>query len=190
MGIDVAHSLEAFQHDWSRHYCDALPLAYLLRMDCQRPWIRFHALPLSQRYAKNELEQLEILRRANTLGTELLGAGAECWLVQCRIEEYSKPYWEASKVIPEPCLRYPDPEEGFCWIATATVTRWQNGAFDNLLSKVAEETVGPTLWMSRANGAIFAPYDGGFDLFPKFLSEVDLLKRKHIDWLSSHPEGL
>ncbi|WP_446689018.1 DUF3885 domain-containing protein [Rhizobium laguerreae] len=44
--------------------------------------------------------------------------------------------------------------------------RWQEGSFDDLLTARADDETGPTLLMNSGNGAIFAPYDGGFDLFP------------------------
>jgi hypothetical protein len=44
--------------------------------------------------------------------------------------------------------------------------------------------------MSRKTGKIFAPYDGGFDLFPSPGEEVAQLKSRFSEWLSSHPEGL
>ncbi len=40
------------------------------------------------------------------------------------------------------------------------------------------------------SGAIFSPYDGGFDLFPHSQSEVESLKAEWVDWLCLRPDGL
>lgn len=182
--------LDSFQREWSHHHSKTTPLAHQLRLDGRRPWVRFHALPDSKRYADDEAEEREILRRANALGAEVLDVSADCWLVECRIEEYSTPYWKPTRLAPGTTLRYLEPEEDFHWSAKVTETRWESGAFDNLLGETARDQTGPTLWMNRANGAIFAPYDGGFDIFPSSWNEVERLKQRYSNWLSSHPQGL
>jgi hypothetical protein len=62
--------------------------------------------------------------------------------------------------------------------------------FDKLLTAIADDEVDFVFWMNRENGAIFAPYDGGFDLFPSTDAQVDELKKSYPDWLSSHSQGL
>jgi hypothetical protein len=83
-----------------------------------------------------------------------------------------------------------DDGESVGWRVHAGQTRWADGDFDELLTSIAEERAGPTLWMSEATGSIFAPYDGGVDLFLAKLEEATSLKSKYRDWLSSHPAGL
>lgn len=95
MNSDTPQLFEDFHRDWSHYHGDQPPLAHVLRERAQTPWVRFHALPDSKRYAENEAEQREILRRANVLGAEILGADTLCWLVQCRVEEHPKTYWTA-----------------------------------------------------------------------------------------------
>lgn len=68
--------------------------------------------------------------------------------------------------------------------------RWRPGAFDELLSEVADDETGSTLWMSQVNGAIFAPYDGGFDLFSRSRVEIEQMRVSHENWLSTYPGGL
>lgn len=68
--------------------------------------------------------------------------------------------------------------------------RWQGGVFDKVLKDVADDATGPTLWCDREYGRVFAPYDGGFDLFPISMAEVAELKARHKDWLSKEPSGL
>jgi hypothetical protein len=67
---------------------------------------------------------------------------------------------------------------------------WQEEVFNDLLKDVADEATGPTLWCNRETGKVFAPYDGGFDIFPTSTAEVAELKERHKAWLSSEPSGL
>ena len=69
--------------------------------------------------------------------------------------------------------------------------RWQlsQQTFDARLLEIADDTE-RSLWMNRATGAIFAPYDGGFDLFPCSHADAAALRTEHADWLSDYPGGL
>lgn len=60
---------------------------------------------------------------------------------------------------------------------------WKSSAFDGVLRRIACEEARPTLWVSQADGAVFAPYAGGVDLF--FHSEArETIRLKHANWLS------
>lgn len=191
MSNDTPQSLDDFQANWSRFHGGSPPLSYVLRSAGQTPWVRLHALPNSKRYSENAAERQEILNRANTLGTEILASSPNCWLVQCRAAGGSTSYPSASAIEPEASLRFVDPEDDdMQWIALLASVRWQEGSFDDLLMARADDDTGPILLMNSGNGAIFAPYDGGFDLFPASIAEVKRLKRFYADWLSSHPGGL
>jgi hypothetical protein len=173
---------QRFRAEWSRHYADLPPLPWILRRRAL-PWIRFHALPNSRRYAKDELECAVILDRANAIGDELLGDGVQCWMVETQIEldgprEFSFAWTEDE-----------DPDAPV-WHFSAQSVIWQKNAFDTTLSAIANDQCDRVLWIAGHTGAIFAPYDGGFDLFPPSWSQVTLLKEKWPEWLSSHPEGL
>lgn len=180
----------AFEREWTRFHGNTPPLAFGLRGIAGKPWVRFHALPDAVRYAETDAERGEIRRRAITLGDEILGRDADCWLVQCRIEEYAKPHWKPYEANLDPRLRYRDDEDDFHWVASASQVFWEAEAFSDLLIDIADDTTGPTLWCGRATGKVFAPYDGGFDLFPTSMAEVVELKRRHGSWLSSEPSGL
>jgi hypothetical protein len=69
-------------------------------------------------------------------------------------------------------------------------TAWWPGAFDRLLWAVANDSLASVLWMSAATGAVFAPYDGGVDLFLPQASRVVELKVKYAGWLPANAEGL
>jgi hypothetical protein len=59
-----------------------------------------------------------------------------------------------------------------------------------VLADVANALLGPFLIVSEATGRVYAPYDGGADLFVETEAERDALRTKYSGWLSTHPSGL
>ena len=190
MSDDNAQILDHFVHEWSRFHGAATPIEFYTSTHRRAPWVRFHALPNSKRYAENQSERQEVLRRANILGTEILGADTPCWLVKFVIEE-SEPMVQPPPVKPDASLRYNYGEDGFYWKASVSSVRWQERIFEDLLFEIADDN-GPPFWkwISRFDGAIIAPYDGGFDLFPTSHAKVDWFKRRYPEWLSNRTDGL
>ncbi|MBY3468570.1 hypothetical protein HFN80_32080 [Rhizobium laguerreae] len=76
------------------------------------------------------------------------------------------------------------------WYPNVLETHWRQGNLDFILLAIANDKMGPTMWMDRKTGRIFAPYDGGFDLLVSSPREVEQLRVRFGDWLSDHPEGL
>lgn len=178
----------AFASDWAQHIGATGPLAHHLRAERLRPWLRFHALPNSKRDAETPEEKNIILSRADELATDMLGHGSECWLVECRGDTDSQRLATKTKGIA--ALKITELDDDFEWTAYVCPIKWKTGSSRRLLWQIAKDLTGPTLWFKRANGAIFAPYDGGFDLFPTSHAHVQTLRHKYADWLSDHPDGL
>ena len=176
----------SFSREWQSFYGKTHPIAFMLRGVAGKPWVRFHALPGSVRYAQTKQQQDEIHRRAAILANETLGRGSECWLVRSWREEYPKPVNSSADCE----LRYREDDDDFQWVSSPSQVLWHEDTFRDLLHDIAEDRTGPTLWFNGETGKVFAPYDGGFDLFPTSIEEVDELKRQHGDWLSSEPSGL
>lgn len=179
-----------FEREWASFHGQTPPLVFRLRTIEGKPWVRFHALPESKRDPESQAERGEIRRRATLLGNEILGKGADCWLIQCRIEGDLVPRFKPLKAELNPWLRYLDDEDDYCWVASTSTVFWDADVFDELLSDIADDTTGPTLWCSRDTGKVFSPYDGGFDLFPSAMAEVDELKKRYGHWLSPEASGL
>lgn len=187
----MPHDVESFQAVWSRFHGALPPMGHVLRRAAQTPWVRLHALPGSRRYARDAAERQEILRRANILGTEVLAPGADCFLVQSHIEGGHPPFVSSCRVFARATHRFLDPDDDdMTWIAEVAVLCWQEGCLDDLLMARADDETGPTLLMNCGNGAVFAPYDGGFDLFSPSRAEIDHLAQRHAEWLPTHPSGL
>lgn len=182
LGMKQDPLAKAFRHEWEQHHRGRQPLGWHLRQDSQVPWVRFHSLPESKRYAEDEAERRIILSRANLLGDRLLGSQTACWLVEANPRETRKDgvlAWTYSE----------DVEDSFEWRFYVHPVTWEAGSFDPILAAIADWQI-LALWMSRKSGAVFAPYDGGFDLFPPTSDDVAALKSERAEWLSSEPSGL
>lgn len=183
MKIDISHDVQIFRDDWAKFYGNRLPLSWMLRTDATVPWVRYHALPGSKRYAENDAEEAIILSRANVIGNRLLGRASPCWQIETRTDEMA----DAGELVGT-FKESDDPDEPV-WSIYVQAVEWRAGMFDSQFRAIADDEY-RALWMSRSDGAVFAPYDGGFDLFPCSVEQVSALKAEHPDWLSSHPEGL
>ncbi len=87
-------------------------------------------------------------------------------------------------------MTFDDGDEEMAWAAHVDSVQWHAGTFDPLLLSIADDEADRTMWMNRSNGALFSPYDGGFDLFPDTEAAVRRLKKSYGGWLSPHPDGL
>lgn len=181
---------------WALHHPTGPPIAHLLRQVERETWVRFHSLPMSKRYAESMVEKRVVLDRANKLATRVLGAGSRCWLVHSEpdhgeavndidaygtINQYRLEFQFDHAAIEDECV----------YQVFAAPVVWTAGAFDNLISKVADDELPrPIMLVSAKTGAAFAPYDGGSDLFVPTQADVDALKHEYSRWLSAHSSGL
>lgn len=195
-------SAAAFPQQWNRRFPGIEPVGYEMRNSGAGHWVRFHSLPESKRYADTDAEWRELLARQNELAAAVLGEDRACWLVQSCWERHpddsafrgvNDPFQAVADYGLEPALvtvREPDTEFEQRWEACVSLTTWSSGRFDQLLRQIADDEAAPTLWFSSDIGAVFAPYDGGVDLFLPNESAVTELTEQHPDWLSSYPTGL
>ncbi len=201
-------SISSFQQFWDNRYRKSIPLGHHLREDHPDRWFRIHSLPESKRYADDEDERKILLYRQNTLITDLLGDGAEFYLVAGRycytdpnVIDVAKDYRESD------CFKkfdfhesdginlfeyYPDhydkEPEGY-FVPASVAATWKPGAFDDLLMKIADdETFAVFLGISR-NIAI-CPYDGGVDCIVEDSEQVEYCLLKYQNWLSRREDGL
>jgi hypothetical protein len=187
-----------FSTAWRRLYGDTAVLGFALRT-LEIPWVRFHSLPESKRYADSEAEFEVLLGRSNALGDQVFCGGSACWLVVNKYGPQDTHLQAYAELIREYALlpafqvrwKFPgdDDEDAFDYHFHAGLLEWSAGAFDPLLKKIANDEV-DAVWMSAETGAVFAPYDGGIDLFPPTYDEAARLKAQFSEWLSDHPEGL
>ena len=189
----------SFENAWTQFHLGEPPIGWMLLGEGAANRLRFHSLPASKRYADTDEERSLLLGRQNVLAFEVLG-DRPCWLVQAHwvlqpgerdVADQHDPFratreWKldfAFEILED------DGEEGRPWRVHAAQARWAPGRFDDLLLSIADEKAGPTLWMGT-DGAIFAPYDGGVDLFLPGAEAVQRLAAQHPDWLPTHPLNL
>ena len=183
-----------FAKAWSLHRRGYNPIGYELKYAGAPNWVRFHSLPTSKRYADTDEERAVLLERQNTLAAKVLGEGP-CWIAQSHWPQpsvYERDFFRAARELGlDHALEFlPLTTEGGEWSVHARLTTWPASASRDLLLSIADDQAAPTIWMSDADGAVFAPYDGGVDLFLPTTKAMLDLKRAHPDWLSSHPAGL
>ena len=191
--------LVPFEEAWIHHHPGLRPIGYMLREDDVKTWIRFHSLPQSKRYAETDKERGILLNRQNVLATEVLGL-AGCWLIQTHwvtppgmvdVADELDPFRTTRERNLEFAFEFSIPEDDDqLWRVHAVKTDWVSGQFDDLLLAVADEKAGPTIWMSGENGSLFAPYDGGVDLFLHDVKAAKALAVKYADWLPTSESGL
>ena len=187
-----------FETLWRQYYPGLNPVGFMLRRGGARNWLRFHSLPESKRYAGTSEEWEILLARQNLLAGEVLGP-EPCWVVECHYvhpKEGTRPYRYFAKRFRnwrlEPAFDFLDDEDDDPdghWTAYAAETVWRDGQFDEQLRAIANDEL-RILWFSPSREAIFAPYDGGIDLFLPDAEAVSALSARLAAWLSSHPEGL
>lgn len=173
---------------WRSFYPGKSPLSYLLRPQIAEKWFRIHSLPESKRYAENEEETREILRRQNQIASEILGENAPCVIF---FPGFSIHKFPALFNRFERQFFYRFRNEDYLRLTMfAAQTQWQNHQFDEILRGVANWEISRVLWMNTETGEIFAPYDGGTDVFLSSTERRDNLRARYSNWLSQSPEGV
>lgn len=185
-------NLLSIENEWQYAFGSALPAGFLCRNELQDRWLRIHSLPGSKRYAETGAERSEILARHNLIADYTLGGNSDCALFFTQFG--SNKSWSSSEGgalgerIPEHIMSFHEGEEQFEFFAL-NIT-WRSGAFDELLLAVAQERVGPILFANIENRSIYAPYDGGADLFFPSSAAAELAKQHFAYWLSKREDGM
>jgi hypothetical protein len=73
---------------------------------------------------------------------------------------------------------------GGCWL------QWRNGGWNGLIRDAADDRLSSVVLLNPASGEIYAPYDGGADVFLSGAQRATDLRDRWAPWLSKHPLGL
>lgn len=189
----VIHQMQMlpFATDWRASFGDALPAGFLCREALADRWLRIHSLPESKRYAETEVERTELLDRQNAAANYVLGDDADCHLLITRFGENRAWSFEELPLngrTPMHFLSAGDEDDEFQFFDLPV--RWQKGAFNELLLAVADDRTGPVLFADVQRRRIYAPYDGGADLFFPSTEAAQLAREHFQDWLSAREDGL
>ena len=186
-------SVEEFRNHWQTLYGDTLPLGHRLRHAFPNRWFRIHTLPESKRYPENPAETTEILRRHNTIISDLLEPNNEFTLILMTFptqEKPERPDAQFSLENPEKLewLRTDLDDEIYLhfWISWHV---WQPGMLDDLLRHVMNDSLRFVI-SSVQKKCVYAPYDGGADVILEFPEQRNTMREKYSSWLSLHPQRL
>ncbi|HUF27043.1 MAG TPA: hypothetical protein VMM18_08710 [Gemmatimonadaceae bacterium] len=185
---------------WRSLFGDCPPLGFLLRESFPDRWLRIHSLRSGKRYPETAVEVATMLSRHNTVATELLGDGAPCVVIANPAPnplhargQRSRRQLDALGFRPVMIVEEPDTPvgaDGWHIPLSAASIRWREGALNDVLEDVAHDLVSPLLIVAIESGRVYAPYDGGADLFLCSPAERDAHRERWSEWLPTHSSGL
>jgi hypothetical protein len=151
-------------------------------------WVRFHSLPRGKRYAETAPEHAEVIRRhfaiigeltAVSHGHDLIAIGAD-WDHRDIFSGWTKQHLPGAW----PWQKWRDPDdEGDGGVTYFWVLALQSPqALTELLEYIA--SAGADLKLTDENLSwVYAPYDGGADVFSSSPEHRDAMRDRHVDWL-------
>jgi hypothetical protein len=183
---------------WERHFGALPPVGHLLRQALPPLWMRIHSLPGSQRYAEGDLEYVELLSRHNQIAAEILGSDAEAILfihAWGTVDAFRSSFIGSGKakevgLSEDRLFTRGFSSEGENLVVGGRRIQWSEHAWDILLRDVADWRLNSVVLLNPESGEVYAPYDGGADLFLKTLERVAELRQRWASWVSNHPSGL
>jgi hypothetical protein len=160
--------------------------------------MRIHSLPGSQRYARRDLEYVELLSRHNQIAAEILGSDVEAilfihaWGTVDALRSSLIDSVKAKEVglSEDRFFTRGFSSEGENLVVGGRRIQWSEHAWDALLRDVADWRLTSVVLLNPESGEVYAPYDGGADLFLKTLERVAELRQRWASWVSNHPSGL
>lgn len=185
--------MHTISEEWRSAFGSALPAGFLCREALPEYWLRIHSLPQSKRYPESDQEYAEMLGRQNAAAEFVLGSGSECIVFITRFGDAQTLSSEDIQLhghIPEHVLSYASEDGADEYQFFALRVIWQHDKFNELIVSCANDQTGPILFANTTTRRIYAPYDGGADLFFPTTDNVAEARVRFADWLSLHPEGL
>lgn len=138
-----------------------------------------------------------MLRRFDAIGFSLFGSGDAEIALFAPILKFKGEYGQYKpgiissvglKLI-ETDILDEEEDEGVTFDLYGGITRFNNSKIERIVMEVMRDKMLQTLMISSEGNAI-APYEGGFDVFPNQIEEVDRLRSLFPSWLSDRWDGL
>ena len=167
---------------WEKYHKDIPRLSWHLRIHKAETWFRIHSLPESKRYPDSKDEESILLDRHNEIAPLVLQDSRKLHL------HWS---WKSNLhgIAGTKTGSYED--DGVeTPLYAAEVKSWSPGHYDELIRSVAHDELPAVIFMNPKTGNIYAPYDGGADIF---IEESKLRKRiqsQFAMWASQFEGGL
>lgn len=187
---------------WVAAFGDCRPVGHELRCCLRDRWFRFHSLPGSKRYAENEDEYAEVLRRHLIVLQELCqdesgAAGKELLIITASWSVNPEPTdrnANLAKLIPAvhwTSVPTDDSADEGTWTHLwVPVSQPNSDVLTRLLRLVADDETAGVIITSTTMGWLYHPYDGGADVIAVTCEHRDKLRYRHQQWLPIHPSGL
>ena len=170
-------------------FCEAFPVAHLMRAAFPERWLRIHLLSESKRYAENDAERETVLDRYSRFGTALLGERSPCVVIQSRFNGSPRSEALMQGNVWEPIHRVAEDGDE-AWDSWMTHTTWDATAFRSLLLAISNDQEAHVAFLSEVTECVFIPYDGGADGFSFDTALLQRLSEAFAPWRSAHPLGL
>ena len=197
---DVSTALAAL---WRERWPSDPPVAHTFRSAYADRWVRFHSLPGSKRYADNEEEYAELMRRHLAVLGELLSLEGGDRSRELVVVTAS---WSGPRPAPRAAELTAALPVATYWTSVLTddsipadetwLHLWASAGhlyseeLPRLLRLVADDMTRGVIITTAEMDWLYAPYDGGADVIAARPAHRDQLRRAHQDWLSAYPSGL
>jgi hypothetical protein len=192
---------DKFQEFWQANFSDCLPVSYLFKSELNDLWFRIHSLPESKRYAENEEETQEILRRQKILFEDVIGEDDECFIVclhyeKSPVEIYGNKFLQIVKLLTQESKPIPlqliedDAKQNEVYRVAFGKLKIEFSELKEILIAIADDEIHYLFILNPKSKRIFAPYDGGVDIILESSGKRDEFKERYKDWLSSREDGL
>jgi hypothetical protein len=186
---------------WAHWHPDVPPVGFLLREAYPDRWLRIYSLPAAKRYPTSGFDYAELLRRHYAVAEDVVGGGRPCAILlvhTCKgrgVHAIGRAAGLTTSGLPRLSslpLTLSDEEDGvfaapMCIFGLQET--WKRGGFDRFITEIAEDR-SHGLVISLESGRVYAPYDGGADLFYRTEDERDRARDRFRSWASPRDDGL
>ena len=156
-----------------------------------------YSLPLGRRYPADSTDWEELLRRHSTAADVVLGRNAQCALIAAFFGEQPEDREFVNQFglevlalvaddFPEDDSDPADHAIDLYW----AVTTWDELRFAEAIRARADDRGPSFLFAALETGNVYAPYDGGADLFTVTRDERTRVRNAVRAWLSPRRDGL
>jgi len=190
--------LEAFISQWEAWYPSTPPVGYLLRDAQQELWLRIHSLPGGKRRATTERDKEELIRRHRMVAQALRGQSPTFVAISAAVTPpervpvlrklgfvHAAGWVGRYKALSEDLSDTLQPFEFY-----VAEDGFDAGRFSEIVIAVADDLLDPILFVNPQDERVYAPYEGGADLFTRTVKERDRLRELFRSCLSPRPDGM
>ena len=153
-------------------------------------------MPESKRYPET-VEEFETVRsRGIAVANRLLSSSSLDLFVSVYGEDTMKTAIPDSKVLESfhfdqvGSVNVSEDEDPYFLVTFKTEISNSSDYFGEIIESVAKEELTNAVIFDSTSGNVFAPYDGGIDIFVADQTEKNAIRAEFDEWLSKGPDGL